>query len=210
MQKIVKHPKSRSLESAKKALILIHGRGAEAADILPLGDEFTDDFYIVAPEASNNHTWYPYGLMGSDDQNEPWLTASVQVVRSLINDIARHIPKNQIYLMGFSQGASLSLESTARDAEKFGGIVAFAGGLIGQQINPKKYTGNYLGTKIFIGLGDQDPYVPVERAEESKVVLETLGADVTLQIYPGMGHMISPEEFAWVKQNILLGTDNRT
>lgn len=202
MQRLIKHPQSLALDKAKKALIVIHGRGGTADDILPLGDDFTSDYYIVAPEAPGN-VWYPYGLMGSDEKNEPQLTSSVNMIQSLIGDISRTIPKNQIFLMGFSQGASLSLETTARHAERFGGVIAFAGGLIGEQVNPAKYSGNYAGTPIFLGLGDQDPYVPVERAEQSKKVLDKLGADVTLQIYPRMGHVISPEEFAWVKTHIL-------
>lgn len=209
MQKVVKHPQSLSLDKAKKALILIHGRGGSADDMLPLGDDFVKNFYIAAPEAASN-VWYPYGLMGADDQNEPYLTSSVQFIRSVINDIAKHIPKTNIYLMGFSQGASLSLETTARHAEPLGGVIAFAGGLIGKAVSPAKYSGDYQRTKIFIGLGDQDPYVPVARAEQSKKVLEQLGGDVTLQIYPGMGHLISPEEFQWVKNHILLGTEHRT
>lgn len=202
MNKILRHPQSVPLDKAKKALILLHGRGAEASDILSLGDDFADRFYIVAPEA-RNLTWYPYGLMGADDQNEPWLSTSVQLINELINDIARKVPKEHIYLMGFSQGASLSLEVTARHADKFGGVVAFAGGLIGQQVNPAKYSGDYKKTKIFIGLGDQDQYVPVIRAEQSKTVLEQLNAAVTLTIYPGMGHTISPEEFDWVKTHVI-------
>ena len=188
------------LTEAGKAIILLHGRGADAGDIIWLADEFCDDtFYIATPYATNN-AWYPYSFLAPEEQNEPWLTSAVQTVRRLIRDISVHVPQERIYIMGFSQGACLSLEASARYAGRYAGIAAFSGGLIGESIRTEKYIGNFSGTKIFIGNSDTDPHIPVQRTHESATVLKNLGADITLKIYPGMAHTITKEEIEEVRK----------
>ncbi len=190
------------INKASKALILLHGRGGSASEILSLADPFCNEqFYIAAPQAPH-HTWYPYSFMADEKQNEPCLSLSVQNIKHLIDEIVRHLPQKQVYLMGFSQGACLALEVATRFAAKYGGIVAFTGGLIGSTIHEEKYRGNFEGTKVFIGNSDQDPHVPLIRSEQSKDVMEKLGAQVTLKIYPGMAHTINEDEVKWVKENI--------
>jgi phospholipase/carboxylesterase len=191
------------LSKASKALILLHGRGATAEGILSLADVFCDESYYVAAPQAPDRTWYPYSFMEEEKLNEPWLSLSIEIVRKLIDETARHILQHQIYLMGFSQGACLALEVSARFAAKFGGVIAFSGGLIGNVIDERKYHGHFQGTKVFIGTSDKDPHVPVIRAEESKEMMEKRGANATLIVYKGMGHTITQEEIDWVKQNIM-------
>jgi len=192
-----------SLDKASKALILLHGRGGSADDILDLSTLVCDDtFYIAAPQATNN-SWYPNSFLAEESTNEPWLSSTLEIIKRLIDETSRYIPKDRIYLGGFSQGACLSLEFSARNGEKYGGIIAFSGGLIGKTLNPAQYKGNFAGTKVFIGNSDQDPYIPLTRCEQSKEIMEKLGAHVTLKVYPGMGHTINEDEINWVKQNIL-------
>ena len=193
----------RTVDTASRALIFLHGRGGTAVDILKLADEFSDDTcYVAAPQATNN-SWYPHSFMAEEKLNEPWLSSAIGIVKRLIDETAKHIPKNKIYIMGFSQGACLTLEVAARFAAKYGGVVAFTGGLIGGTIDEKKYKGNFEGTKVFIGNSDRDPHVPLLRSEQSKELMEKLGADVTLKVYKGMGHIISDDEISWVKKLIL-------
>jgi phospholipase/carboxylesterase len=192
--------KGKPLLQAKKAIILLHGRGADAEDILPLANSFCDDtFYIAAPQATNN-AWYPYTFLSPEERNEPWLTSAVTMIKRLIDSISVQIPPASIYLMGFSQGACLALEVASQFAVKYAGIAAFSGGLIGDKINPKKYNGNFDGTKVFIGNSDIDPHIPMLRSEESRDVMEKLGADVTLRIYPGMAHTIIQQEIDTVSK----------
>lgn len=192
-----------SLNKASKALILLHGRGGTADDILGLTQEFCDDtFYIAAPQAPNN-SWYPYSFMAEEKTNEPWLSSAVESVKRLIDETSKYIPKSQIYIMGFSQGACMALEVSARYAAHYGGVIAFTGGLIGLVLNEEKYRGNFEGTKVFIGNSDRDPHVPLTRSAHSKDIMEKLGADVTLKVYPGMGHTINDDEIHWVKDNIM-------
>ncbi|MBA2728326.1 MAG: dienelactone hydrolase family protein, partial [Parachlamydiaceae bacterium] len=174
-------------------------RGGSAQDILKLAQEFCDEtFFLAAPGATNN-SWYPYSFMVEESKNEPWLSSAVENVKKLIDDISINIPTEQIYILGFSQGACLALETTARFPAKYGGVIAFTGGLIGETLNESKYKGDFAGTKIFIGTSDQDPHVPLSRAEASRDLLKRLGANVTFKVYPGMGHKINADEINWVK-----------
>lgn len=192
--------RGKPLNEAAKAIILLHGRGATAGNIIGLAYEFCDDtFYIAAPQATNN-TWYPQGFMVDREMNEPWLSAAIDVVKRLIDATTTHIPAGHIYLMGFSQGACLALEVAARFAQRYAGVASFTGGLIGKETDPELYSGDFEGTKIFIGNSDNDPHVPVRRSEESRDILESLGASVTLEIYPGMPHTIIPKEIERVKE----------
>ena len=192
------------IEEAKNAMIMIHGRGGDARGIMELSQYFPlNDFALLAPQATNS-TWYPYSFLAPADQNEPWLSSAIHIIHSLIEEIIeKGIPSHKIYLLGFSQGACLTLESTARRAQKFGGVIAFTGGLIGDTINRENYNGDFMGTPVFIGTGDPDPHVPVQRAKDSTIILQDMGATVTEKIYPGIGHTITKEEIDWVNRHML-------
>lgn len=188
------------LHKASKALILLHGRGGTALNMIDLAHEICDDtFYLAAPQAPN-HSWYPNRFMADEKSNEPWLSASIDAVKGLIDQIAKEIPRDQIFLLGFSQGACLALEVSARFPAKYGGVMAFSGGLIGSTLHVTKYRGDFKGTAIFIGNSDRDAHVPLRRSEESKELLEAMGAHVTLKIYSGMGHLINEDELNWARQ----------
>lgn len=191
------------LNKAKKALIALHGRGGTAQDILQLALRLCDDSYhLLAPQAENG-TWYPYNFMMEDSSNEPWVTTSVETVKQLIDETSKMIPKSNIILMGFSQGACLALEVCARYADKYGGVIAFSGGLIGKHLDESKYHGNFEGTNIFIGISDNDSHVPLIRVEQSRDVLTKLGANVFLNVYDGMGHTIIPQEIDAARESVL-------
>lgn len=189
------------ITKADKGLILLHGRGGTANDILNLAPLLVDDsFFIVALNAPEN-SWYPYNFL--QENNEPKLTESLDAVKKLIEDTANHIPLPKLYIAGFSQGACLALEVSARDAKKYGGIIAFSGGFIGKTLDPTKYKGDFQKTPVFLGCSDNDPHIPEFRLKESQEQLQALNALCTLTIYPGMGHIVSQEEIAFVKKTIL-------
>lgn len=180
------------IEDAKKAIILIHGRGGDARGMVDLKEYLPlQDFAILAPQANNN-TWYPYSFMAPVSANEPWLSSAIDTVHELINEVmSSGIPAENIYLAGFSQGACLTLESAARKAQRYGAIIAFTGGLIGETIDPKNYQGDFAGTPILISSGDPDPHVPVSRVHESEAILKEMGAQLTVKLYPGRQHTIT-------------------
>ncbi len=183
------------LHKAQKALILVHGRGGHANDILFLADELAvNDFALLAPQATGN-TWYPYSFMAPQSQNEPYLFSALNTLKSLVADINEAgISNENIYFLGFSQGACLTLEYVARNAARYGGVVAFTGGLIGDKINRSNYAGDFGGTPIFIGTSDPDPHVPVERVYATTNILKEMNAAVTEKVYAGMGHTINQDE----------------
>ena len=185
----------KSLKDAEKALIMVHGRGANAPDILGLASHLNvSDYALLAPEATNN-TWYPYSFMVKPEENEPWLSSALDLLKETVDEITREgIAPENIYFMGFSQGACLTLEFVARNAQKYGGIAAFTGGLIGDTINEKNYSGDFNGTPIFIGTGNPDPHVPIERVKETVAILEKMNAKVSLQVHKGRPHTITQDE----------------
>lgn len=191
--------KGKPLSQATKALILLHGRGATATDIIGLASEFASEgFYIAAPQASNN-SWYPFSFLAPIESNQPYLDSAISVVKRLLVDTAAVIGWQNVYLMGFSQGACLCLEVAARFPQKYAGIAAFTGGLIGQKLDNDKYKGDFLQTPVYIGNSNADPHVPLSRSEESSQIIHNLNAKVKLDIYPNMPHTIIKEEIHQVK-----------
>lgn len=184
-----------SLGAARLAAILIHGRGASAEDILGLASEFAvDDVAYLAPQAAN-HTWYPYSFLSPIPQNEPFLTSALGVVGALVERLRDEgVPSERVVILGFSQGACLTLEFAARNPRRYAAIVGLSGGLIGPPGTPRLYPGSLDGTPAFLGCSDVDAHIPVERVRESAAVLRTMKASVDERIYRGMGHTVNGDE----------------
>ncbi|MDQ0640016.1 phospholipase/carboxylesterase [Pedobacter sp. W3I1] len=193
----------KSFDQAEKVLILIHGRGGTAQDILSIAAYLNvSNFALVAPQAENN-TWYPQSFLAPREYNEPSLSNALNTIKETVLDLEKEgFSKEQIYFLGFSQGACLTLDFVAVNAARYGGVVAFTGGLIGEKVDHRNYHGNFDGTPIFIGSSDPDMHVPVSRVKESTVLLEEMGAQVTEIIYENMGHTISQAEISQVNKLI--------
>lgn len=187
--------RGRPVEAASRALIMLHGRGAGAEDILSLAAYLhTDGFALLAPQATN-HTWYPFSFLVPPLQNEPWLSSALDLVHEIVGELTGSgMAAEKIFFAGFSQGACLTLEYTTRNARRWGGILAFTGGLIGDQIYPENYKGDFGGTPVFIGSSNPDPHVPVPRVNATAALLRQMGAAVTEKIYSNLGHTINEDE----------------
>ena len=188
------------VESARLAAIFVHGRGASAEDILGIAPELgADDVAYLAPQAAN-HTWYPYSFLAPIEKNEPWLTSALGLLAKLAANLAGHgYGSERIVLLGFSQGACLSLEFAARNPRRYAAVVGLSGGLIGPPSTPRDYPGSLTGTPVFLGCSDIDPHIPLERVRETAGVLRRMGATVDERIYNGMGHTISGDELEAVR-----------
>jgi predicted esterase len=187
---------------ARAAMIMLHGRGADAADIIALSQVIGDaDVAYLAPEAAG-HSWYPYSFLAPVERNEPGRTSALAVIAALIAEVgnAGEIPPERIALLGFSQGACLALEFAARNPRRYGAVFALSGGLIGEAVAIEDYAGSLAGTPIFIGCSDVDPHIPLERVTQSAEIMSALGADVVERIYPGMSHTIVEDEIVHVRR----------
>jgi len=183
------------LSQAKKALIMIHGRGGNAENMLSLAQSLhVKDYALLAPQATHN-TWYPYSFMMPPSQNEPWLSSALETVKEAVDKVVKlGVERENIYFTGFSQGACLTLEFIARNATRWGGVVAFSGGLIGDKIYTENYQGDFHETPVLISSSNPDPHIPLERVHASTEILKNMHAKVTEQIYDNKGHFISQDE----------------
>jgi predicted esterase len=190
-----------ALNEAAGAMILVHGRGANAADILGVANVLRrPDLAYLAPEAAG-HVWYPRPFMTPTEGNEPWLASALATVGRLVAHIEdAGIPTRRIAILGFSQGACLSLEFAARNARRYGGVLALSGGLIGETVDAARYPGSLDGTPVFLGCSDVDPFIPLARVQESTATMKKLGGDVVERIYPGAPHSIVPDEVEQVRR----------
>jgi len=185
----------KNIAEATRALIMVHGRGGNAGDILSLAGYFNvKEYVLVAPQATNN-SWYPNSFLAPPKNNEPWLSSALEVLNETVKEITEAgITTDHIYFLGFSQGACLTLEYVTRNASKYGGIVAFTGGLIGDKIYPENYSGNFENTPVFIGSSNPDPHVPANRVYATSNILKAMNANVIEKLYDNMGHTINDDE----------------
>jgi predicted esterase len=183
------------LEDASAVVILMHGRGATARSILDLADELGhSDVAYLAPQAAGN-SWYGNSFLAPLDRNEPGLSSALQAVDDVVTRVREvELPLEQTMLLGFSQGACLTLEYAARNARRYGGLVGFSGGLIGPEGTSRDYDGSLDGTSVFLGCSDSDPHIPLERVHETADVFQDLDADVTERIYENMAHTVNDDE----------------
>ncbi len=189
------------LATAKAAMILLHGRGATAQDILTLVPELNQpEFAYFAPQASEN-TWYPYSFLAPISQNEPGISSGLQAISDVLRQLSENgFPPERVMLLGFSQGGCLTLEFAARHAQRFGGVVGLSAGLIGPEGTPREYSGSFDGTPIFLGCSDNDVHIPSARFNDTALVLGKLNAQVTTRLYPDFGHAIHSDEIRFVQQ----------
>ena len=189
------------LEQAKSGVILLHGRGATAEDILSLAPELNlNKTIFLAPQAAQ-YTWYPQRFSAPLENNEPWLSSALQVIERLLQQLNNAgIPAESTILLGFSQGACLALEYAARHPRRYGGIAGLSGALIGPPGIERIPSGDLEQTPVFIGCSDVDPHIPLERVEYSARFYERLQARISVRIYPGMGHQVNMDEIQAVRE----------
>jgi phospholipase/carboxylesterase len=185
------------LGHAPAVVIMVHGRNAGPANILDLVPRLARPNLTYLAPAAAHRTWYPYGFMADMATNEPGLSSALASLASLVSRVeGAGIARSRIVLLGFSQGACLTSEFAARHASRFGGVIAFTGGVVGPPGTPRDYPGRFDGTPVFFGCSDRDAHVPEARVRESADLFTRMGAVVTVRIYPGMGHVVNDDEIA--------------
>ena len=190
------------LAEAKGALILIHGRGASAEDIAGLTDAFdAPEFAFMAPSAKDG-VWYPQRFFAPLEKNEPSLTSALMTVESLVKEITTAgISHKRIGIIGFSQGACLALEHTARAGARYGFTAGLSGALMGPLGAPRQ-TSNLQGMPVLVACAEADAHFPLPFVEASATLLEGMNATLTKQISPGSAHSVFPQEITWINQQL--------
>ncbi len=191
---------------ASAAMVLLHGRGASAEDILSLAAELdAPGVAFVAPQAEQG-TWYPYSFLAPLQRNEPDLTSALTLLQAIVETLDRDgiSPARQL-LLGFSQGGCLAPEFAGRFARRYAGVVGLSAGLIGPPGRQWNFNAMLDGTPVFLGCSDVDPHIPQDRVEESARELERIGGVVDLRIYPGLGHTVNQDEMDRVQQMLAKG-----
>ncbi len=188
------------LARARAAMVMVHGRGASAHDILTLAPELDrPDFAYLAPQAAGG-TWYPNSFLAPLASNEPWLSSALAALGDVLARVqAAGLGTERTILLGFSQGACVVLELAARNAGRYGGIPGLSGGLIGPPGAPRDYEGSLAGTPVFLGCDEADPHIPAAHVRETASMLERMGAEVTARLYGGLGHTVGEDEIEAVR-----------
>ena len=197
-----------SIQHAKAAVVLFHGRGATTEGILSLSDDLAQPEAVYRAPQASGRTWYPHSFLEPLGKNAPHLPSALQAASDVLAELEEGgLPPEKTMLLGFSQGACLALELAARHAQRYGGVVALSGGLIGsgeqEGESPEDKTFDYDGsledTPVFVGCSDRDPHVPLRRIEQTAGAMERLGAAVTKRIYEGTGHTINADEIGFAR-----------
>ena len=193
------------LSEARMAIVLVHGRGGTADGMMPVARAArATDAAWIAPRARDN-SWYPQRFLAPQQDNQPWLYSALDAVRAAVAlAAAAGIPAQRTLLVGFSQGACLSLEFLARAAGRgevpVGGVLAMAGALIGDpsvsRAADPALSQALAGTDVVLACGDADPHIPEALVRSAATFFTALGARTDLRIYPGVGHDIVGDQIA--------------
>lgn len=189
------------LDAAEGAILLIHGRGARAAGMLQLAKEIDPTgLALLAPQARRG-VWYPDRFMAPIEHNQPALNSARACIERAVTKIrAAGIDNSSLILAGFSQGACLTADYAMRNPAAYGGIVLLSGGLIGEPTAEFTAEGSLEGTQTMLGVSDDDPHIPVKRAETTVDIFRTMNADVRFDLYEGRGHDVFPEELSFLAE----------
>src|SRR5436190_23794961 len=185
---------------ARAALVMVHGRGGSVEDMRGLAGELDDPQLAYVAPAAAGRTWYPYSFLEPLARNEPHLSSALRLVgRAVEKATGANLPADRVLLLGFSQGACLALEFTARNALRYGGVIGLSGGLIGPEGTPRTYPGSLAGTLVFLGCSDVDPHIPKELVHDAADVFRSLSGNVTERFYPNHDHSINQDEIDFVR-----------
>lgn len=186
----------KDLQEAEKAVIMLHGRGATAHSIIQLHRQLPEAAYL-APQAASRE-WYPESFMKLRGRNQPHLDSALRKVDTLVERATSAVGRENVFLLGFSQGACLASEYLAANTDKYGGLFALSGGLIGKEV--RSFSGDLRETPVFLGCAENDPHIPLERVNETEKVFNELNTDVEKHIFEGSQHGIIDYEIERINE----------
>ncbi len=193
-------------QGARAGVVLLHGRGGSAADILGLLDHARLSGVAAAAPQAPGQSWWPTSFLAPSAQIAPHLQRGLIAVSDAVQVLTDSgIPRASIWLAGFSQGACLALEAFARQGAGLGGVLAFSGGLLGTEDTgvptdalyghaDKRLDYGPLGGRVWMSVHQRDPHIPLKRIMDSAEALTRSGAQVQSRIYDGAGHLVMPDD----------------
>ncbi|MBY0309796.1 dienelactone hydrolase family protein [Patescibacteria group bacterium] len=187
-----------------RALILLHGRGGSAEDIVSITAHLNlpDNVLVLAPQAAGS-TWYPERFIAPQQANQPALDSGLARVHTLVTQLetAFQMQPEHIALAGFSQGACLTAEYLKRHPQWYLAAAIYSGGLIGGDAEvQQQIDGSLASTPIYIGCDEEDFHIPADRLRATATYFTHHEADVTLRLYTNLGHTIHPEGLEFLKR----------
>ena len=219
MTKLLEHIEIDTAPNPQVSVIWMHGLGADGNDFVPIvkelnlaglpGIRFIFPHAPTMPVTINNgyvmRAWYD--IIGTDlvrREDEGGLRASQKLIEAFIaNEKARGIPASRIILAGFSQGCAMALQTGLRHPEPLAGLMCLSGYVPLSASVPTERTEASLKTPIFMVHGRADGVIPIQRAEASRRLLESMGYQIEWHEYM-MQHSVCAEEVdhisAWLQR----------
>ncbi|MFW6045769.1 MAG: alpha/beta hydrolase [Natronomonas sp.] len=194
------------------AVVLVHGRGTNERDLLPIGIQLLEELHVLSVRAPDtlagpdSYTWYDLDLSGGGlDASQPdpdGFERSLNLLAEFVDSAVEEydLDPERIGLLGFSQGAITSLSALVERPDAYRWVVALNGYLAASHADR---VDRAVGKPVFVGCGAADQVIPADRAERAATRLADAGVDVTFERYP-VGHGTTPTEITdvvqWVQQ----------
>ncbi len=202
-----------STDGPTPAVFVLHGRGADEQDLLPVAKRLPDELAVVSLRAPDRlmggYTWYeiemPEGDLHRSQPHEEEFRRSLDLVAESISAAIEtyDIDSDRIGLLGFSQGAITSLSLLLENPDRFAWVVALHGYLA--ESHADSAPEGIEGKPVFVGSGTSDQIIPTQRAEAAADRLREFGCAVESHSYE-TAHGIGPDELAdlvaWVESRL--------
>lgn len=198
---LIREPKV--VQDKNPLLLLLHGYGSNEEDLFSFATELPEDCYVISVQAPYvlpqfGYAWYAINF----DENMQKFSDDAQAIVSrekivtFIDELLAHYPidKDNVHLIGFSQGAILSYAIALSYPEKIRKVVALSGYFNADIIQAGYEQNDFSGLSFFSSHGSADQVIPVEWARKTPEILKELGIAHEYHEYP-VGHGVAPKNF---------------
>lgn len=206
--------KPSSLKENAPLLIMLHGYGSDENDLFSFASELQSEFLIVSLQAPYElqpfgYAWYAINFDNDQGKwsNDEQAIESRDLIANFIEEIQEKysFDKNNVTLLGFSQGAILSYAVALTYPEKIKNVVALSGYVNPNIISVRKNISDYSHLDFYCSHGSVDQVIPVEWARQSPKFLDSLNIRHKYSEFP-VGHGVAPQNFyefrSWLEEKL--------
>lgn len=177
---------------ASLVVLALHGRDQDPAFMQEVAERVDLPELAWRLPAADARSWYPLSFLAPVADNEPRLSSALAAVAHQRADLAAAgVGPDRLVLLGFSQGAVVLAEHLVRTAAPCAGAVLLTGGYVGPPGTARTASGDLRSTPVLLGSAEADALVPIARVRESAALLQALGAQVELEVYDDLEHLVS-------------------